>query len=70
MNWRNEGGGVMIWACYFYGKSDLVSIDGSIDSLRYCAVLGTTYLKYIDEYHLNGAILQYDNAPCHTSATL
>ena len=66
---RNQGGCVMVWACFSYrNKSELTFIDGNIDSNRYCTVIETTYLPFIDRKHPRGAILQQDNAPSHTSA--
>ncbi len=65
---RNNGGGVMVWGCFSYnGKSELAFISGNMDSSCYCATLETTYFPFIDAHHPRGAILQQDNAPCHTS---
>ncbi len=58
----------MVWACFSWaGKSELVLIEGNVDSSRYCATLGTTLLPFIEHHHPNGAIFQQDNAYCHTS---
>ena len=66
---RNLGGGVMVWGCFsFYGLSQLVFIEGNIDSPRYCTVLEDAFLLFIKLKHPRSALLQQENAPCHTSA--
>ena len=66
---RNNGGSVMVWAAFSRaGKSELVFIDGTMDSSKYCATLSTTLLPFIEQHHPRGARFQQDNAPCHVSA--
>lgn len=70
--WRGRrqrgGGGVMIWGCFsWFAKSSLVFCDNNIDSSRYCSMLNTTLLPFIDNYHIDGAVFQQDNASAHTS---
>ena len=63
-NRQNQGGSVMIWTCFSaHDKSELVFINGNMDSSLNCATLGTTVLPFIEQKHPRGAIFQQDNAP-------
>ena len=59
----------MIWACFSTkGKSDLVFIEGTVNSTVYQQILNDELLKYIEKYFSGFEyIFQQDNAPCHTS---
>ena len=55
---------VMFWGYIkFSGERDIVVIDGSINSAKYCKLLETHLIEniYLDE------IFQQDNASCHNS---
>ena len=59
----------MVWGCFSSrGRSELVFVTGNFDSSRYCTLLGTTLLPFLETYHPEGAIYQQENAPAHTSA--
>ncbi len=50
------------------GKLELEFVENTMDSSRYCAVLSTHLLLYIESNHRRAAYFQQDNAPHHTSA--
>ena len=46
---RQRGsGGVMVWTAIFAGKSELVFIDGGVDSTTYIKVLNEHLLEWLD----------------------
>ena len=60
---------IMVWACFSSrGKSNLVFIDGSVNSDVYQQILQIELLGYINKYFPDfNYIFQQDNAPCHNS---
>ena len=67
---QGGGGSVMVWGCISWeGVGPLVLVEGTLNQCRYVNILSkhfVPYLKEIDEQH-PGAVLQSDNAPCHTA---
>ena len=67
---QGGGGSVMVWGCISWeGVGPLVLVEGTLNQYRYVNILSkhaVPYLKEINEQH-PGAILQDDNATCHTA---
>jgi len=64
------GGGVMIWACFdFFGASEIILIEGSIDSGKYQSVLASHLLPFIASRNNPDTVFQQDNARPHVSGS-
>lgn len=62
------GGSLMAWAGFnFSGKTEIVFIDGSINSSKYQSVLGRYLLPFMDSQMHRDCIFQQDNARPHTA---
>lgn len=47
---RHQGGGVMVWGGFsHYGRTELKFINEIVDSSRYCSILDTTLIAFIDK---------------------
>ena len=64
---RYGGGSVMIWGGISYnGKTDLRTVRGNLNVVRYCAdIITPLIVPYIA--NSNADVLQQDNARCHTA---
>ena len=64
---RYGGGSVMIWGGISYnGKTDLRTVRGNLNAVRYCAdIITPVIVPYIANG--NADVLQQDNARCHTA---
>lgn len=62
------GGSVMVWACFdHFGQSEIVFIDGSIDSARYQDALSEHLLPFLASRNNESSLFQQDNARPHVS---
>lgn len=58
---------LMVWAgISLNGKTELYFVDGTLNGPGYVQLLDRTYLPWIRSKNFRGAVLQQDNAPCHT----
>lgn len=65
---QSGGGSVMIWAAFcLHGKSELVFIEGTQDSVKYCETLETYLLPFANLHYGDDYIFQQDNASIHSS---
>ena len=63
-----NGGSVMIWGGFSSkGKTSLVFIETTIDSIKYQEILRRNLIPFGSHFHSNDYIFQQDNAPCHAS---
>ena len=61
---------LMFWgAISCHSKSPLFTIDGTMNSNRYIALLGDEFLPWIAENHIEMRLFQQDIASCHTPKT-
>ena len=49
------------------GRTPLVFVSNKIDSVAYVEMLQDVFEPFIESHYPNGAVLQQDGAPCHTS---
>jgi hypothetical protein len=62
------GGSLMVWGCMSaIGVGPIIRLQGSVNAERYCQLLTETALPYMREHMPANAVLQQDNAPCHTA---
>ena len=67
-NRQMGGGGVMCWGAFGYNKkSDLVLIDGRIDSKKYTNMLEERFLPFAVQMANENWIFQQDNCSVHVS---
>lgn len=65
---RFGGGSVMVWAGFgINGTTDIVFLDGNVNSYKYCDVIGDNLLPIGPLIADDPWILQQDNATIHTS---
>ena len=65
---QQSGGGVTIWAGICYnGVSNLVIVNETLDSNKYCELLTNCLLPLASEKCTANRIFQQDNAQCHES---
>lgn len=65
---HSGGGGLMVWvAIGWYGKSDIIFIEGNMKSEDYQQVLELGLLPYGGRIGGHNWIFQQDNAPIHTA---
>lgn len=64
------GGSVMTWAAFGWnGKTEMVFVDGRMDSNKYQQLLQTNLLPAARAIGGRNWIFQQDNAPCHASSS-
>ena len=60
----------MVWGVFsFNGFTDLVRLDGNLNSEKYVDILNGNLLPQMNELLPTGGYFQQDNAPVHRSAT-
>ena len=61
--------GIMVWGAISYrGKSDLIIVKGTVDSVKYQEILTKAEPK-LKQLYPRGFIFQQDGARCHTSGS-
>ena len=60
----------MVWACFdFFGKSKIIVVDGSINSLKYQKILENHMLPLFRSRDSQYSLFQQDNARPHVSSS-
>ena len=67
----SRGGGgsvVMIWTGISWkGKTNLVVLKGSLDTITYTDMLTGHFLPFADDQYSEGCVVQQENAPAHSA---
>lgn len=63
---QNSGGSIMVWGGFnCYGKTDLITMKGKVDALKYTEIISEQLPKFARRVGRNNVIFQQDNAPIH-----
>lgn len=63
---QNGGGSIMVWGGFnFYGKTDLIIMEGKVNAAQYTDVIREQLPKFGRKVGRNNVIFQQDNAPIH-----
>lgn len=69
---HSEGGGIMIWSCITtFGLHDVVSVEGTLNSVKYGQILHEYLFPLMDKYFPDGdLVFMQDNAPVHRATNI
>jgi transposase len=63
---RVQGGGsIMVWGCFGYNGTRLVTVSGRMTAVTYTEMLDTEMLPFLGELSGPNCVFQQDNAPIH-----